>query len=56
METGKQAMRHLKENNMSYPTHWWRAMSMSVALFIHAWVPNWFSTYASDKMRGGSNG
>jgi len=23
---------------------------MSVALFIHAWVPSLFPTYASDKM------
>ena len=43
-------MKHLKDNNMSYTQHWWRAMSMSVALFIHAWFPNVLSSYASDKM------
>ena len=42
--------KHPKENNMTYKSHWWRAMSMSVALFIHAWVPSLFPTYASDKM------
>ena len=43
--------KHLKDNCMGYKTHWWRAMSMSVALFIHAWIPDMFPTYASDKMR-----
>jgi hypothetical protein len=43
-------IKHLKENNTTYKAHWWRAMSMSVALFIHAWIPSLFPTYASDKM------
>ena len=43
-------IKHLKENNTTYRAHWWRAMSMSVALFIHAWVPSLLPTYASDKM------
>ena len=42
--------KHLKENNTTYKSHWWRAMSMSAALFIHAWIPSMFPTYASDKM------
>ena len=42
--------KHLKENNTTYKSHWWRAMSMSMALFIHAWIPSLFPTYASDKM------
>jgi|GEM_PF-403064 hypothetical protein len=42
--------KHLKENNMTYKSHWWRAMSMSLALFAHAWIPSLFPTYASDKM------
>ncbi len=33
-------MRHLKNNNVSYTHHWIRAMKMSIALFIHAWIPN----------------
>jgi len=43
-------IKHLKENNTTYKAHWWRAMSMSIALFIHAWIPSMFPTYASDKM------
>ena len=42
--------KHLKENNTDYKSHWRRSMSMSIALFIHAWVPSMFPTYASDKM------
>jgi hypothetical protein len=43
-------IKHLKENNTTYKSHWYRAMSMSIALFIHAWIPSLFPTYASDKM------
>jgi hypothetical protein len=43
--------KHLKDNDMSYFQHWWRAMSMSIALFIHAFIPNLFPTYASEKMK-----
>ena len=46
-------MKHLKDNNVSYISHWKRAMSMSVALFIHAWLPDVLETYASDKMNEG---
>lgn len=43
-------IKHLKENDTTYQSHWWRAMSMSAALFIHAWIPSLFPTYASNKM------
>ncbi len=43
-------IKHIEENNTTYKAHWWRAMSMSVALFVHAWIPSLFPTYASDKM------
>ena len=43
-------MKHLKESNMSYTQHFVRAMSMSIALFVHAFIPILFETYASDKM------
>jgi len=43
-------IKHLKENNTTYKSHWLRAMSMSVALFIHAWIPSLFPAYASEKM------
>jgi hypothetical protein len=44
-------MKHLKDNDMSYFQHWWRAMSMSIALFIHAFIPNLLESYASEKMK-----
>ncbi len=43
-------IKHIEENNTTYKDHWWRAMSMSIALFVHAWIPSLFPTYASDKM------
>lgn len=49
-------IKHIKENNTTYKAHWWRAMSMSVALFIHAWIPSLFPTYASDKMNQNHGG
>ena len=42
--------KHLIDNTISYIIHWQRAMSMSMALFIHAWLPDVLETYASDKM------
>jgi len=47
-------IKHLKENNMTYPEHFKRAMLMSLALFIHAFIPNAFPTYASDKINSGN--
>ena len=44
-------IKHLKDNNLTYIQHFTRAMSMSLALFIHAFIPNAFPTYASDKMK-----
>lgn len=44
------SIKHIKENNTTYRSHWWRAMSMSMALFIHAWIPSLLPNYASDKM------
>jgi len=35
MTNKKFEITRLKENNTTYRAHWWRAMSMSVALFIH---------------------
>jgi hypothetical protein len=42
---------HLQKHNVSYFAHWKRAMQMSIALFIHAWIPNILETYASEKMK-----
>jgi hypothetical protein len=41
---------HTKDNGMTYVQHFKRAMSMSIALFIHAIIPCVLETYASDKM------
>ena len=36
---------------MGYWEHWWRAMSCSIALFIHAWFPCCFKDYTSNKLK-----
>jgi hypothetical protein len=43
-------MKHLKEQNVGYFTHWFRAMKCSFALFIHAFIPSLFPHYASSKL------
>jgi hypothetical protein len=43
-------MKHLTENNISYLQHWLIAMKCSGALFIHAFLPNVFSDYASKRL------
>ena len=42
--------RHLKENNTNYWKHWLRAMKLSGALFIHAFVPDILTDYASKEL------
>lgn len=44
-------MRHLENNSVSYIHHWKRAMKMSIALFIHAWIPNCLEYYASEQLK-----
>ena len=44
-------MNHLEENNMSYLEHWWRAMKLSMALYVHAWLPDVLSDYASEELK-----
>jgi len=41
---------HLKENKLGYWEHWWRAMKLSVALFIHAFLPDVLTDYASKEL------
>ena len=43
-------MKHLEDNNISYWAHWRFAMKVCLALYIHAWIPSIFITYASDKL------
>lgn len=48
---GKKEMTHLSDSKTDYITHWRKAMGMSVALFVHAWIPELFKTYASERMK-----
>ncbi len=43
--------KHLKDTGFTYIGHWYEAMSCSLALFVHAWLPNFYSTYVSDKLK-----
>ena len=42
--------KHLKEQKMGYMEHWWRAMKCSGALFIHAFLPDVLTDYASKEL------
>ena len=43
-------MKHLKQNKLGYWQHWFFAMKLSLALFVHAWIPCLFEDYASKKI------
>ena len=40
-------IKHLKDKKVGYWEHWYIAMSCSLALFVHAWIPCLFEDYAS---------
>jgi|TARA_B100002019_G_scaffold215404_1_gene188010 hypothetical protein len=42
--------KHLTEQNVGYFEHWWRAMKISGALFIHAFLPDVLSDYATREL------
>ena len=42
--------KHLKQQEVGYFEHWWRAMKISGALFIHAWLPDVLSDYATKEL------
>ena len=44
-------IKHLTEQNVGYFEHWVRAMRISLALFIHAWLPDVLSDYASKELK-----
>ena len=46
-------MNHLKENNIGYWKHWYRAIKLSGALLIHAFLPDILSDYASKELNNG---
>ena len=41
---------HLKETKLGYWEHWWRAMKLSGALFIHGFLPDVLTDYASKEL------
>ncbi len=43
--------KHLKDTGFTYFSHWVEAMTYSFVLFIHAWLPDCYSTYVSDKIK-----
>ena len=47
--------KHLQDNNMGYFEHWWRAIKISGALFIHAFLPDVLSDYASKELNNDNN-
>jgi hypothetical protein len=42
--------KHLEENNMTYFQHLWFALTIAGTLVIHAVLPWFFQTYASDQL------
>ena len=42
--------KHLKETNTNYFKHWLRAMKLSIALFIHAFLPDILTDYATKEL------
>jgi hypothetical protein len=42
--------KHLKEQEVGYFEHWWRAIKISGALFVHAFLPDVLSDYASKEI------
>ena len=42
---------HLSDSNMTYIIHWYRAMKLSLSLFVHAWLPDVLTDYASNELR-----
>ena len=43
-------IKHLKEQKVGYWKHWWRAIRISGALIIHAFLPDVLSDYASKEI------
>ena len=41
---------HLEEQNMGYWEHWWGAIRISMALLVHAFLPNILKDYASKEL------
>lgn len=46
-------MKHLSDVKMGYFEHMYFALSMAVALVVHAFIPSLFETYVSDRLSHG---
>ena len=46
---------HLQEQKVSYFSHWCKAIKISAALLIHAFLPNILSDYASRHICDGND-
>ena len=42
--------KHLKEQNVGYWKHWFRAIKCSLALFIQAFIPSLLKDYTSKEL------
>ena len=42
--------RHLREQGVGYFEHWYRAIKISLALLIHAFLPDVLCDYASKEL------
>ena len=42
--------KHIREQNVGYWKHWWRAIKISGALIVHAFLPYVLSYYASNEL------
>lgn len=51
MQEWSSMIKHLEENGMGYFEHWWRAIKLSGALFVHAFLPDVLSDYASKELK-----
>ena len=43
-------VKHLRETDQGYWKHWWRAVKISAALLIHAFLPDVLTDYASKEL------
>ena len=48
-------MKHLSEAKMGYFEHMYFALSMALALAVHAFIPCLFETYVSDRLSHGKD-
>ena len=50
VDVEKAMIKHLKEHRIGYWKHWCRAMKCSLALFVHAFIPDLLKDYTSKEL------